>query len=74
MRLYVDRISDDFTVCETEEQTFLKLPLDLMPQGAKEGSVLFVENGKYVLDVSSEQKRRREIFELQNRLFDRDDP
>ena len=70
MKLIVDRISDEFAVCETEEQTFVKVPLSLLPPKSKEGSVLRFSKGEYVLDPMEEAVRRRGLHELQSSLLD----
>lgn len=73
MKLIVDRITQDLAVCETEEQTFVKVPLELLPQEVREGSVLHFLDGIYSLDSAEEAERRRRLFELQTQLFDEED-
>ena len=73
MKLIVDRITQEIAVCETEEQTFIKLPLSRLPENTREGSVLMELDGVYSLDTAEEAARRPTLFALQNQLFDEDD-
>ena len=71
MRLCVDRLEGGLAVCETETGERLTLALDDLPDGVREGSVLEQdETGSFVLDAEAEEKRRRELFDRQEDLFD----
>ena len=71
MKLYVDRLEGELAVCETETGERLTLALDDLPDGVREGSVLEQdETGSFVLDAEAEEKRRRELFDRQEDLFD----
>ena len=73
MKLIIDRITDGIAVCETEEQTFVKLPIELLPNGSKEGSVLLFQEGCFILQPEEEAERRRQMFELQSSLFEQEE-
>lgn len=71
MKLYVDRLEGELVVCETETGERLTLALDELPDGVREGSVLEQDEiGSFVLDAKAEEKRRRELFDRQEDLFD----
>ncbi len=71
MKLYVDRLEGELVVCETETGERLTLALDDLPDGVREGSVLEQdESGSFLLDAEAEEKRRRELFDRQEDLFD----
>ena len=71
MKLYVDRLEGELVVCETETGERLTLALSDLPDGVREGSVLRRdETGSFVLDAKAEEKRRRELFDRQEDLFD----
>ena len=71
MTLFVDRIEGGFAVCETETGERLTLALSDLPDGVREGSVLKGdEAGSFVLDAEAEDKRRQELFDRQEDLFD----
>lgn len=72
MKLTVDRITEGIAVCECEDESFIRIRLDLLPDGTKEGSVLLEENGSYTLDTETEANRRAKLFAMQNALFDED--
>lgn len=69
MFLSVDRIEEAVAVCEREDGSFLRLPLEELPPGIREGMVLREEAGGYVPDMREEQRRREEILRLQKALF-----
>ena len=71
MTLYVDRIEGGLAVCETQDGEFLTIPLDILPDGVREGSVLERdEAGSFLLNAETEEKRRSELLKRQNELFD----
>lgn len=69
-RLVIDRLEEEFAVCE-DEQGFRRLLLkELLPEGAGEGSVLYEgENGSFLLDEEETVRRRSRFSELQEELF-----
>ncbi|SCM96927.1 Uncharacterized protein BCF24048_02658 [Bacillus cereus] len=42
----------------------------LLPSTAKEGDVLIIKDDKYTIDKDETDKRRREIQDLMNKLFE----
>lgn len=70
--LSVDRIENSVAVCEKEDMTTVELPLSVLPNGVREGSVLAFENGVYTIDKSEEERRKERISKLQNSIFDDD--
>ena len=70
MYISIDRIVNGIAVCEREDLSTFEVPVAKLPNEAKEGSVLFVdENGNYVIDNEEENRRRQHILDLQSRLF-----
>jgi len=69
MRYIIDRMEGDFAVCEKEDSTFEHIPLQKLPKGAREGSMLVCENGAWALDLQAEQERRARLFAKQEDLF-----
>ena len=70
MYISIDRIVNGLAVCEREDLSTFEVPVAKLPNEAKEGSVLFVdENGNYVIDNEEENRRRQHILDLQSRLF-----
>ncbi len=64
MKVIIDRIEGGFAVVELENGSHFNLPTGLLPEGAKEGSVIDIS-----LDKASEKKKRRDISRLENKLF-----
>lgn len=68
MKVFVDRIESYTAVIETEDRKYLHVPLSVLPDGIKEGSVLVYENGEYLKAAQEESLRRRRLFALQEKL------
>ena len=66
----IDRIEENVAICE-ERNTGKKKEIakEQLPEGAKEGSVLKQENGKYVLDRKAQQEIEERIEEKMNNLW-----
>lgn len=70
MYISVDSISEGIAKCEKEDMTTFELPLSSLPEGVREGSVLFLDmNGNYVFDAEEEKRRKQRILDLQSKLF-----
>ena len=69
MKYTVDRFESGFVVCETENLEIVSLPLDSLPEGVREGSVIMLDGGKYTLLDCEEEERRNRILSLQDELF-----
>ena len=66
----IDRFEGSFAVCEDENGMMNDIPVEQLPENAKEGSVLKAENGIFVLDEDEEHRRRNEINRIQRTLWD----
>ncbi len=67
--LSIDRIENGFAVCENENKTFENIPLEMLPQGVKEGDVLRQDENGFALDREETQRRRKQAFDLLNKLL-----
>lgn len=68
----IDRFEDNFAVCENRQTgELINIPISELPENAKEGSILTLENGKYILDIESTKKEQKEIKNLVDNLFKR---
>ncbi len=72
MLLIVDRIAGGFAVCEDEKLGIRNIPLEELPPGIREGSVLRARDGVFTLDAAEETKRRKQNFELFKSLEKKD--
>ncbi|MCH5193775.1 MAG: DUF3006 domain-containing protein [Oscillospiraceae bacterium] len=67
--LVIDRIEDGIAVIEEGDSRF-EVPVSMLDGNVREGDVVTLENGVYVPDISATEKRRREILNLQNDLWE----
>lgn len=67
--IIVDRIEGAFAVCEMDDKSMQNIALSELPVGVKEGDVLAVENGTYVIDAKQTKERSERIAQKMNRLF-----
>lgn len=68
----IDRFEDNFAVCENRQTgELINIPISELPENAKEGSILALKNGKYILDIESTKKEQKEIKNLVDNLFKR---
>ncbi|MCL2494176.1 MAG: DUF3006 domain-containing protein [Oscillospiraceae bacterium] len=69
MRLIIDRFEGGLAVCEREDGSLEHIPVEALPEGAREGSVLVLQDGAWALDMREEEERRARLFAKQEGLF-----
>lgn len=69
--MVVDRIEGGFAVAELEDGSRCEIPLDELPEGTREGSVLKKTERGWEPDPEEERRRREKAAELTRRLFGR---
>lgn len=65
----IDRFEGALAVIEINNIT-IDVPRSKLPSNVKEGDVLIVENDTYTIDKNETDKRRREIQNLMDKLFE----
>jgi len=66
MRVVVDRIEEKYAVLLFgEKEIKVDMPLELLPEGTKEGSIL---NARFELDLNAEQQQREKVSKLLEKL------
>ncbi|PEW07817.1 DUF3006 domain-containing protein [Bacillus cereus] len=65
----IDRFEGDVAVIEFNNIT-IEVPRSKLPPIVKEGDVLIIEDDKYTIDKKETEKRRREIQNLMDKLFE----
>ena len=65
----IDRFEGKLAVIEVNNVT-IDVPKSKLPATAKEGDVLIIEDDTYTIDKDETDKRRREIQNLMNKLFE----
>lgn len=68
--MVIDRIEGDFAVVENEG-IMLDIPLSQLPCEAKEGDIVTLYNGVYIVDNKSADEQREEISARLENLFKR---
>lgn len=71
-RLYIDRFEGEYAVCETADRNQQLLPIQNLPQGAKEGDCLDIdEGGSIFINVQETLQRRENVKNLLQNLLKR---
>jgi len=68
--LSIDRFEGDFAVCIDDFGKIINVKISEIPKKAKEGTILIFSNGKYLIDENETIKRKKEIINLQNSLWE----
>lgn len=69
MKVIIDRFEGDYAICEKGDRTMMEIPRILMPEDAKEGDVLIIENDKIITDHETTEQRKNEIADLVKGLW-----
>lgn len=67
--LIVDRIEDGIAVIDGDGGR-TEVPAEKLAPDVREGDIVILQNGIYAADKAATEKRRREITELQNNLWE----
>ncbi|EJS46364.1 DUF3006 domain-containing protein [Bacillus nitratireducens] len=65
----IDRFEGELAVIEINNST-IDVPKSKLPSAAKEGDVLIIEDDTYTIDKNETDKRRREVQDLMDKLFE----
>lgn len=66
----IDRFEGDFAVCQRRETSeIINIPIKDLPENAKPGSILKLENGIYLLDLEETQKEQKIVKNMVSSLF-----
>ncbi|HDR7621848.1 DUF3006 domain-containing protein [Bacillus mycoides] len=65
----IDRFEGELAVIEINNST-IDVPKSKLPSTAKEGDVLIIEGDKYTIDKDETDKKRREVQDLMDKLFE----
>lgn len=69
MQYAIDRFEEGIAVCEDGGGNRINIQLSFLPENVKEGDLLGVENGNFVILSDETEKRRKRIYEKQSRIF-----
>lgn len=66
----IDRFEGELAVCENRATgEMINIEKSLLPEDATEGSIIKLEDGKYILDENATQKKQEQIKNMINNLF-----
>lgn len=69
--MIIDRFEGPYAICEIDTHTFTQVERALLPPAAREGDVIKLADGKYVIDAEETAKRRARIRGKMDLLFRR---
>lgn len=68
--LIIDRFENGYAICEDKDKSFFGIELSELPQGAKSGDVLDIDdNGKIKINVEETQRRKSRMQGKMKKLF-----
>jgi hypothetical protein len=70
MKYIIDRFEGDWAVCESADGKMVDIEKSKLPKNAEVGDVIILENGHFRVDKEETDKRRKEIEDLMNELFE----
>lgn len=67
----IDRFEGAFAICEDKDGKFFGIETTELPQGAKEGTVLKIDDAEGTLSINEDEtaNRRKKNAHLQNDVF-----
>ncbi|MCT4605669.1 MAG: DUF3006 domain-containing protein [Marinisporobacter sp.] len=70
MYMIIDRFEENLAVCEREDGKIINIERNMIPQDAKEGDVLVVDENRIFIDREETLKRRKKIEEMTKNLWE----
>lgn len=70
-KFIIDRIEEGTAVLETEEKTFVNVPLSDLPLKVREGDVLTFSDGEYLVDKAVTSERKEKIKSLLDGIMEK---
>ena len=63
MKYSIDRIEENIAICEGDDGYVLKLKLDELPKGTREGDIIEKTENGFIIDADETQLRRKKMAE-----------
>ncbi|HEY8891738.1 MAG TPA: DUF3006 domain-containing protein [Clostridium sp.] len=70
MNVIIDRFEGNYAVCEKEDRVSIDIERSKLPNEAKEGDILCIDNGNITIDLEKTKKRRIDIEKLTEDLWE----
>lgn len=68
----IDRFEGEFAICENKETNkIININKSLLPTNCKEGDIIKLENGVYIIDKNTTKTEQEKIRNMVNNLFKR---
>lgn len=69
MKYSVERIEENTVLCEDDDGNVVKMKLEDLPKGIREGDIIAKTDGGYTVYADETELRRRKMAELQKSVF-----
>ncbi len=70
MTIVIDRFEGQFAVCESEDKSIIDIEINKLPEGAKEGDVLFVEGESITINNEATKMRKKKLQKMMDDLWE----
>jgi hypothetical protein len=70
MKVVIDRFEGDYAVCEKEDRTMMNIERHRLPDGAREGDVLVIDQNRIFVDEEGTEARRLKIEKMVESLWE----
>lgn len=69
MKIIIDRFEDDIAICEKEDSSLIKIEKYKLPNTAKEGTIVVIDNNKIIVDEKVNKNKKYKIQSILDDLF-----
>lgn len=69
MKVIIDRFEGEYAVCEKENKEMIDIEIKNLPDDAKEGDILLIDNEKIIIDKTATENRKKYIEGLMDQLW-----
>lgn len=70
MKYIVDRIEENYAICEDENKKMIEIELKKLPTTIKEGDVILEKDSHYIILENETKKLSEEIFKLTEGMWE----
>ena len=71
LKYSIDRIEEGFAVCEDENGKMTNIEISALPEDAREGDIISIENGEALILKDETEERRKRIQQKRKDIFKR---
>lgn len=70
MKVIIDRFEGKFAVCQKEDMSMVNIDRSILPGDAKEGDVLYLDNGNISVNKEETDKLKKAIDKLSKDIWE----